>query len=93
MIVHQPQFGRMAEPDLIYKMCPGGGPGGWCPRCRDGKGGFVFRWYSVLWNDRYCELAAPHCWRPGQAEGYVLGDTYGSPIVSQLASSTGHLLA
>ena len=39
-----------------------------CRRCMEGKGGYMFRWYSVLWQERYCELACIGAWKPGDPE-------------------------
>jgi hypothetical protein len=38
-----------------------------CQRCREGRGGYQFRWYSPLWEEVYVRLARPGAWMPGDA--------------------------
>ena len=42
-----------------------------CYRCSNNKGGYMFRWLSPLWVDKYEELAKPGAWKPGQQEGQL----------------------
>ena len=42
-----------------------------CNRCRSKKGGYVFRWLSPMWADKYQELARPGAWKPGHLEDEV----------------------
>ena len=39
-----------------------------CRRCMEGKGGYIFRWYSVLWHEGYCKHACIGAWKPGDPE-------------------------
>ena len=34
-----------------------------CKRCRDGQGGYQFRWYDTRWYAKYVELARKGSWK------------------------------
>ena len=37
---------------------------GKCTRCAEGRTGYTFRWYSVLWGEGYQRMRAPYTWDP-----------------------------
>jgi hypothetical protein len=39
-----------------------------CPRCVNGRMGYVFRWASPLWIKDYTATARPGAWKPGESE-------------------------
>ena len=36
-----------------------------CERCKVGKGGYKFRWYSKMWEKDYMKLRREGSWAPG----------------------------
>ena len=52
--------------ELIDIPCPRGTI---CKRCREGRAGYTFRWFSVLWLDRYLYWRRDGTWLPGDPEG------------------------
>lgn len=69
--------------------CPGADA--WCKRCTEGRLGYTFRWYSVLWHDEYMRMKAPHAWRPGDPENIVPDETYGPNFTGNLVNARGEL--
>ena len=39
-----------------------------CQRCFQQRWGYTFRWFSLLWSQKYVELSAPGSWQPGDNE-------------------------
>ena len=66
-----PQYADAVEPGVCVIECHDPG----CMRCRCRMGGYTFRWFSVLWMEKYSELSGGtpplawrNPWRPGQGE-------------------------
>jgi len=65
-----PMFIHQAGPEREYMLASVQDPGTYevqcrvpaCWRCRTGKGGFAFRWYSRDWYDEYVRWARPGAW-------------------------------
>ena len=67
MVIHASKLGdRASLTDVMEVPCPETLR---CPRCMRGQGGYMFRWFSTLWSEKYVELSRPGAWKPGEEEG------------------------
>ena len=66
IIEHRSWIGSPANNEKTFRSRPCTKVG--CDRCYAGNGGYVFRWYSKLWEKAYIENARPNAWRPGESE-------------------------
>ena len=63
-----------------------------CQRCREGRAGYTFRWFSVLWLDRYLYWRRDGTWLPGDPEGYRTTLRGQRGFEGEILSSRGHLV-
>ena len=75
--------------ELIDIPCPRGTI---CKRCREGRAGYTFRWFSVLWLDRYLYWRRDGTWLPGDPEGYRATRLGQRGFEGEILSSRGHLV-
>ena len=69
MIIHESVHSDLPrDPKFHYVNCPDPAR---CGRCCRKQGGYVFRWLSPMWADKYEELARPGAWKPGHPENEV----------------------
>ena len=77
-----------ADGALIEVPCPRGRR---CWRCRIGKAGYTFRWFSCLWLDDYKRFRKDGTWLPGDPEGHrAMRDAAG--FVGEILNSRGELV-
>ncbi len=64
MVLHQTELDAScpASPHVKEKNCEHGER---CRRCHSGEGGYMFRWYSSQWEEKYVELMREGSWKPG----------------------------
>ena len=53
-----------------------------CRRCRTHVGGYIFRWLSPHWANKYKELARSGAWLPGEPEWTIPDDCTGRIVRS-----------
>ena len=74
---------------LIEVPCPRGAR---CWRCRIGKAGYTFRWFSCLWLDSYMDKQRQGSWLPGDPEGYRITFPGQRGFRGEILSSRGHMV-
>ena len=86
IIRHRSAFGNPEELKGFRNIdCQGGAL---CRRCSEGRGGYVFRWLSPLWAQKYADTARPGAWRPEQGEDAPVPEG----ALGQRLNSEGQLL-
>ena len=62
-----------------------------CRRCREGRTGYTFRWFSCLWLDNYTSWRRDRTWLPGDPEDYRTTRGF-QDFSGEILSSRGHLV-
>ena len=62
-----------------------------CKRCREGRTGYTFRWFSCLWLGSYKSWRQDGTWLPGDPEGYRATQGF-QDFSGEILSSHGHLV-
>ena len=84
-VAHSPERG--IDVDSMEIPCPRGIN---CKRCREGRGGYTFRWFSCLWLEYYEDYRRDRTWLPGDLEGTRATDV--EDCSGEIISSHGHLI-